>query len=395
MKIVKAQVFLTEYNRSCSKEFPKRSKVVGIRIFTDEGIYGDGEVAGIHATYGAFGLIRDMWPFIVGKDPMDNEKIWDQLMLKTFWGQNGGAFWYSAISAIDVALWDIKCKALKVPLYKLLGGKRRDKVRCYASQLQFGWGPADSPAVTVQDYVDRAKLAVEDGYDAIKIDFLNWDDEGHILDETNRLGLLPPKMVSMFSDRVHAVREAIGPDVDLIIENHAGTNSQSAIQLASAVKDCNIYYFEEPNTPTFYNNKYVKDNIEMPVSQGERVFGRWEYLGYFLGNSVQVIQPDIGNAGGITETKKLCDMAYVFDVGVQVHTCASHLLTPPSVQLEACIPNFVIHEQHMRSLNPANQELTTKVVLPEKGYLKVEDDIGLGIEWSEKALASEEQIILE
>ena len=191
------------------------------------------------------------------------------------------------------------------------------------------------------------------------------------------------------------MREAIGPDVDLIIENHAGTNSQSAIQLASAVKDCNIYYFEEPNTPTFYNNKYVKDNIEMPVSQGERVFGRWEYLGYFLGNSVQVIQPDIGNAGGITETKKLCDMAYVFDVGVQVHTCASHLLTPPSVQLEACIPNFVIHEQHMRSLNPANQELTTKVVLPEKGYLKVEDDIGLGIEWSEKALASEEQIILE
>ena len=83
----------------------------------------------------------------------------------------------------------------------------------------------------------------------------------------------------------------------------------------------------------------------MPVSQGERIFGRWEYVNYFLGNSVQVIQPDIGNAGGITETKKLCDMAYVFDVGVQVHTCASHLLTPPSVQLEACIPSFVIHEQ--------------------------------------------------
>ena len=186
MKILKDQLFLTEYKRSSVKEFPKRSKVVGIRIFTDEGIYGDGEVAGIHATYGAFGLIRDMWPFVVGQDPMDNEKIWDQLMLKTFWGQNGGAFWYSAVSAIDVALWDIKCKALNVPLYKLLGGKRRDKVRCYASQLQLGWGPADSPALTVQDYVDRAKLAVEDGYDAIKIDFLNWDDEGHILDETNR-----------------------------------------------------------------------------------------------------------------------------------------------------------------------------------------------------------------
>lgn len=243
MKITSAKLFLAEYNRSETPEFPKKSKVVGIRIYTDEGIYGDGEVAGIHATYGAFGVIKDMWPFISGKDPFDNEVLWDQLMLRTFWGQNGGAFWYSAVSAIDIALWDIKSKALNVPLYKLLGGKRRDKVRCYASQLQFGWGPIDSPAVTVQDYVDRARLALQDGYDAIKIDFLNWDEKGNILNETNRLGLLPPELVQVFSDRVHAVREAIGPKVDLIIENHAGTNSNSAIQLSAAVQDCNIYYF--------------------------------------------------------------------------------------------------------------------------------------------------------
>ena len=185
MKITSAKLFLAEYNRSETPEFPKKSKVVGIRIYTDEGIYGDGEVAGIHATYGAFGVIKDMWPFISGKDPFDNEVLWDQLMLRTFWGQNGGAFWYSAVSAIDIALWDIKSKALNVPLYKLLGGKRRDKVRCYASQLQFGWGPIDSPAVTVQDYVDRARLALQDGYDAIKIDFLNWDEKGNILNETH------------------------------------------------------------------------------------------------------------------------------------------------------------------------------------------------------------------
>ena len=89
-----------------------------------------------------------------------------------------------------------------------------------------------------------------------------------------------------FSDRVHAVREAIGPKVDLIIENHAGTNSNSAIQLSAAVQDCNIYYFEEPNTPVFYNNKYVKDNVKMPLAHGERVFGRWEYIRYFMDNSI-------------------------------------------------------------------------------------------------------------
>lgn len=87
MKITSAKLFLAEYNRSETPEFPKKSKVVGIRIYTDEGIYGDGEVAGIHATYGAFGVIKDMWPFISGKDPFDNEVLWDQLMLRTFWGQ--------------------------------------------------------------------------------------------------------------------------------------------------------------------------------------------------------------------------------------------------------------------------------------------------------------------
>ena len=395
MKITSMKVFLAEYDRSTLPEFKKKSKVVGVRIYTDEGIYGDGEVAGIHASWGAYGLIRDLWPQIKGQNPLANEVLWDHMMLRTFWGQNGGAFWYSAVSAIDIALWDIKSKYLQQPLYTFFGGKRRDKVRCYASQLQFGWGPADSPAITVQDYVDRAKLAVADGYDAIKIDFLNWDDDGRVLTENDRHGLLSPHLVNIFSDRVHAVREAIGPNVDLIIENHAGTNSNSAIQLAHTIEDCNIFYFEEPNTPTFYNNKYVKDNIRLPVAHGERVFGRWEYINYFQGNSLQVIQPDLGNAGGLTETKKICDLAYTFDVGVQIHTCAAHLLTPPSVQLEACIPNFVIHEEHMRALNPHNQELTNKIVMPEHGYLPVTDDIGLGIEWSEKALSVPDQITLK
>ena len=351
----------------------------------------DAGVSGYGCSW-AIEFAESMGKAIIGEDPLNHERLWQKIYVPKFIGRRGTSC--KTVSAIDIALWDIKSKALNVPLYKLLGGKRRDKVRCYASQLQFGWGPADSPAITVQDYVDRARFALADGYDAIKIDFLNWDEKGNILNETNRLGLLAPELVQVFSDRVHAVREAIGPKTDLIIENHAGTNSNSAIQLAAAVQDCNIYYFEEPNTPVFYNNKYVKDNVKMPLAHGERVFGRWEYIRYFLDNSIQVIQPDIGNAGGITETKRICDMAYTFDVGVQIHTCASHLLTPPSVQLEACIPNFVIHEQHMRSMNPSNMELTTKIVLPKNGYLDVTDDIGIGNEWSDKALASEDQITL-
>ena len=327
--------FTTAYNRAPKDSPPKISRVVGCRIYTDEGIYGDGEVAGIHATYGAMGLIKDMAPRIIGRDPMDNEVIFDHLMLHTFWGQNGGAFWYSAAGAIDIALWDIKSKALNMPLYKFFGGKRRDKIRVYASQLQFGWGSLDTSAKTPEDFARNAKLAVAEGYDAIKIDFFTLDEDGKPFTELERFGLLPPRYVNMFVDRVAAVREAIGPNIDLIIENHAGTNAQSAVQLARAVEKYNIYYFEEPCTPTPYNNKYIKDNIKLPISHGERIFGRWEYLPYLIDGSIQVIQPDLGNCGGLTETKKLCDLAYLFDVGVQIHTCATHLLTPPSIQLES------------------------------------------------------------
>ena len=117
------------------------------RIYTDEGIYGDGEAAlayGI-ASPAAAGMIRDLAKLIIGMDPLDSEVIWDKLYKATFWGQNGGPVVFAGISALDIALWDIKGKAFNVPIYKLLGGKRRDNLRTYASQLQFGW--SDHPEV--------------------------------------------------------------------------------------------------------------------------------------------------------------------------------------------------------------------------------------------------------
>jgi len=395
MKITKAEVFTTTFNRMPDDAPPKNNRVVGCRLYTDEGIYGDGEVAGIHATYGAMGLIKDMVPRIIGMDPADNEVIFDHLMLHTFWGQNGGAFWYAAVSAIDIALWDIKSKAANIPIYKFLGGKRRDKIRAYASQLQFGWGSFDTPAKKPEDFAAYARKAVKEGYDAVKVDFFALDENGNPFTDLERFGLLSARYVDMFVGRVAAVREAVGPYVDLIIENHAGTNSQSAIQLADAVEKYNIFFFEEPGTPTPYNNRYIKNNISIPIAHGERIYGRWEYLPYFNDGSIQVIQPDLGNCGGLTETKKLCDLAYLFDVGVQIHTCSTHLLTPPSIMLEASIPNFVIHEQHMRSMNQGNMALTTKTFFPNNGYFDVPDGPGLGIEWSEKALSVPEKYVIE
>ena len=358
------------------------------RIYTDEGIYGDGEAAlsyGIGAP-AAFGMIKDLASLIIGMDPLENEVIWDKLYKTTFWGQNGGPVVFAGISAIDIALWDIKGKYYKAPLYRLLGGKKRDNVRTYASQLQFGWDPELKPACSTEDYVRNSKKAVGEGYDCIKIDFFTYDRDGRNFTEEDRTRLLKPYYVDLVEERIAAVREAVGGDVDIIMENHSFPDAQSAVQLGRRAQKYNIFYFEEPTTPDPKMTKYVCDRLEMPIASGERIYSRWQYAKYFENSSLQVIQPDIGNCGGLTEAKKICDMAYVYDVSVQPHVCASPLSTAVALHLEAVIPNFVIHEHHEVNLSKYNKELCIHDLQPKGGKFKVPELPGIGNELSEYAL---------
>lgn len=401
MKITKVEVFEVQARR------PEWRPVL-CRIYTDEGIYGDGEaaLAYCNGAPAAAAMIRDLATLIIGMDPLDNEVIWDKLYKCTFWGQNGGPVVFAGISAIDIALWDIKGKYFGVPVYKLLGGKRRDNIRTYASQLQFGWGldvckdsltmSAPHDAVTVQDYVDNAMKAVEEGYDCIKIDFFTYDPkDGHAYTDEECCRLLSPYYVNVVEERVAAVREAIGPKVDIIMENHSRPDAQSAVQLGRAVQKYNIFYFEEPNTPTPKTAKFISDKLSMPISHGERVYSRWQYAPYFEDQAIQVIQPDIGNCGGITEAKKICDMAYVYDISVQAHVCASPLSTAAALHLEAVIPNFVIHEHHVFNLHDYNRELCTVDFQPVNGRFKVPGGPGLGAEISPWAMEHSIRYVVE
>lgn len=157
---------------------------VVVRINTDEGISGYGEVGlayGVGAS-GGFGVARDLAGILLGMDPMRSEAIWEKMLRKTFWGQGGGGIFSAAMSGIDIALWDIKGKALNVPLYQLLGGKTRDKIRAYASQLQFGWGGGKDKAMLVEpeQYAEAALIAKEEGYDAIKVDVIAKIGRAHV-----------------------------------------------------------------------------------------------------------------------------------------------------------------------------------------------------------------------
>lgn len=367
------------------------------RVYTDEGIYGDGEASlayGIGAP-AAFGMIKDLAGLIIGMDPLDNEVIWEKLYKTTFWGQNGGSVVFAGIGALDTALWDIKGKYFKVPVYKLLGGKRREKLRTYASQLQFGWQDGQVFAGTTEEYVKFSKKAVEEGYDAIKIDFLEIDRDGRLLDPEEQTRLLKPYYVDLVEERIAAVREAVGPKVDIIMENHSNTDAQSAVQLGRRVQKYNIFYFEEPCTPDPKLTKYISDNLQMPIASGERIYSRSQYARYFEDCSLQVIQPDLGTCGGITEVKKICDMAYTYDVGVQLHVCGSPLSTAAALQLEAVIPNFVIHEHHMINLSTNMKKLCIYDYQPVNGMFSIPELPGLGNELSEYALANCEKVTIE
>ena len=381
MKITKIDVILLDLKPA---DNPGWAPIV-CRVYTDEGIYGDGEAALAfgRAHRGAFGMIQDYAGAVIGMNPLYNELIWEKLYKSTFWAQNGGPVVFSAISAIDTALWDIKGKYFGVPVYELLGGKMRDKLRCYASQLQFGWDDKKIPAYSVEDYVNNAKKAISEGYDALKFDFFTFDPDGHRYNYEETTRRLTPRHFNIVSKRLAAVREAVGDDVDIIMENHSYIDAQGAVQLGRLAEKYNVMYFEEPCTPTPEMTKFVADRIKVSISQGERVYSRWGYAPYFVNGSVQLIQPDIGNCGGITEAKKICDMAHVYDVGVQAHVCASPLSTAAALQLEAAIPNFTIHEHHVYNRYDYNKQLCIYDYQPENGYFEIPERPGLGNELSD------------
>ncbi len=386
MKISKVEVFRLPTANSA------QNSPIGCRVYTDTGLYGDGEAGMAYGIGGdaAYSMVVDLAKLVIGMDPLQTELIWETMHKRTFWGQNGGPVIFSGIAAIDVALWDIKGKYFNVPVYQLLGGKVRDKLRAYASQLQFGWGMVGESeqlwAVKPEDYAHNVKLAVDEGYDAVKIDFFDRDEEGKPLSFLDTTGFLTPKQYKMVEARMAAAREAAGDDVDIIMENHSLPDALGAVQLAKLAEKYHILAFEEPNSPTPQTVEYITKYTSVPIANGERIFSRWQYAEYFKKNLVQLIQPDVGNCGGISEVKKIADMAHAFDVGVQVHAAGSPLCTDVAIQLECTLPNFIIHEHHVCNRMDTSLGLTKYNRQPENGYFTIPDLPGIGNEFLREAI---------
>jgi L-alanine-DL-glutamate epimerase-like enolase superfamily enzyme len=370
----------------------KAWRPVFVRINTDAGLCGFGEIGLAYgkAHMAGVGQGIDFAKLIIGMDPMKSEAIWDKLHRKTFWGMSGGAVTFAGISGIDIALWDIKGKALNAPVHQLLGGKTNERLRCYASQIQLGWGSGGRRHVKPAEYAEATREAMAAGFDAVKVDPIGIDQDGEWMSWNTR-GLLKRSQIRLAAARVEAIRDAGGEDLDIIIELHSLTDANTSIQLGRELERFNCFYFEEPTQPL--NPALFTDiarNVRIPLAAGERMHSRWGFRPFLEDRSVRIIQPDLCNTGGITEGKKICDMAHVYDVGVQLHICGGPISTAAALQVEAVIPNFIIHEVHEYSLVQENIDLCSFDYRPVDGYIEVPDKPGIGQDLTDEAIKNAE-----
>jgi L-alanine-DL-glutamate epimerase-like enolase superfamily enzyme len=363
-----------------------------VRINTDEGISGFGE-AGLAYGKGwraGYGMVQDFAEVVIGMDPMNIEQIWETIFRKTFWGMGGGTIVSAGMSAIDIALWDIKGKALGVPVYQLLGGKTNDNLRTYASQLQFNWGSkiTKQTLIAPEEYAEVTRVAMAEGYDCIKVDPIIFSDQPDGKGPWKITGPLEYKVSKTVYDRLAAMREAGGDALDIIVEMHSNTDTLAAIQIGQAMEDLRIFYYEEPAHPLNVENfTQIKNSLNIPIASGERIYTRQGYRPFFEKRLLDVIQPDICLCGGLGEAKKICDMGWTYDASVQIHVCGSPISKAAALQIEAAIPNFLVHEHHQRALNPDSRATCLYDWQPENGKYKVPDLPGIGQELTPETIA--------
>ncbi len=377
MKITRVEIF--------DMECPKRPQwhPVFVRIHTDEGISGVGE-AGLAYDWGhsaAANMINEIVKArVIGFDPFQTELLWSKMFREGFWAQGSNAVFYAAMSAIDTALWDIKGKALGVPVYQLLGGKVNPKLRTYASQLQFDWDPEAKKLIKPEDYAKAAQKALAEGYDAVKVNPMFYDKDGNTLYDLTKL--FKADLLDLVKARMQAIRDTVGAKVDIFLECHSLLGATSAIQIGKEIaEEFNCAFMEEPVN---YVNSALHDKVAakltVPLAAGERIYLRHGMRPYFENQTIDILQPDIGLCGGFTEAKKICDYADMYDIQVQAHVCGGPVATAASLHLETAIPNFYIHEHHTYATKDWNRELCIQDYQPQNGYMTVPELPGLGIE---------------
>ena len=341
------------------------------KVETDQaGLFGWGEGSLEWKTRAVVGVIDDLAPMVIGEDPRRIEHIYQKLYRQSFWRL--GVIGMSGISAIEQALWDIKGKLLGVPVYELLGGQVREKVRMYT---HLGGGDMRSVYETfeVGPLIDLAQKVIGDGYTAVKVVFVPYSEPLEGIGKVKRFAALMGKL-----------REAIGDAVDVMIDFHGRTYPAMAIQYILAVQEFSPYFCEEPVPPENVEALLeVRKSVRVPIATGERLVGRHQFRPVFEQRACHVIQPDLCHCGGIMEAKKIAAMAETYQMGVAPHNPLGPVANAVALHFALSTPNFLIQEDMLRDV-PWRWDVVRSSLKTENGYWLPTQAPGLGIEVDEK-----------
>lgn len=332
------------------------------RVSTDEGIEGWGEMISGTKTETVMAGAKELAERIIGRDPFEIERIWQELHRSFF---RGGPINGTIISGLEMALWDIKGKAFGVPVYELLGGAARDRIKVYS------WIGGDRPSDVGEGALDR----LNKGFTAVK---MNATDELHYVDSYEK--------VQAVVDRVASIHETCGDKMAIGVDFHGRVHKPMAKVLAKALEPYHLMFIEEPVLPENWEAfEQIAREVAIPIATGERLYTRWEFKRLFQQGCVDIVQPDVAMCGGILETRKICAMAEAYDMAAAPHAPYGPIALAATLQVDACTPNVFIQEQSLGIHYNQGFDLldfikNKDIFAYEDGYVQLPTKPGLGLD---------------
>ena len=345
--------------------------LVFVEVSTDEGITGWGEITtypGDVANRAVTGMVRDSAELLLGEDPSRIEALWNKLFRQfTYVGTRGAVS--AVVSSIDIALWDIRGKVLGQPVYKLLGGEVRDRIGLYTHPPR-----PDTPEQAAAD----AREIVDSGHRALKLDPFWEEMAGKSIAYMD--GQISPRIAAKAVEIIAAIREEVGPEIEVLIEAHGNFNVPTAVTLANSLAPYGIHWFEEPVPPESYHAlSQVREQVSVPICVGERLHTRFEFLPILENQLADFIMPDVTWTGGISELKKISTMAEAYYVPVSPHDASGPVNVLAGAHVMMTVPNFYKLETSRYRLDAYDAFIDHPLDV-RNGDLYLSDRPGLGVE---------------
>ena len=346
---------------------------VHVRIHTDQGIYGHGEAT--DSAQGAVPLIRSFRRMLVGQDPLNVEALWERIRtMGIFAGAQGGQY-VTALTAVEIALWDLAGKAVGLPVYQLLGGKVRDRIRVYCDSANHH--PDDPQAKAKLKEIESMgftalKIDIDEAGDPARYDRVNWTASNGEID----------RMVK----EVAFVRESVDRKVDLAVDMHGRYDATTGKRVAIELEPFRLLWLEEPVPAENVDvMRDVRESTKTPICAGENLFLRHGFRELLEKRAVDIIMPDIQKCGGLLEARKIADMAHTYYTPFAPHCVVSPIGTMASCHVCAAVPNFLVLEWHWISRLKLWKEFVKEGEIIERGFITVPDRPGFGVEMNEEA----------